>query len=112
MDSNVFFDLAILSSLNKERLADDLLGISLKTILRYARQGKFLLPSYTERVLKLMALYRKGIEVFGEKTYFNNWLRKPAFGIGGQIPYDFLALTTGIDLVMDELRRIEFGDLS
>ena len=107
-----FFDLAELTGLNKEWLANELLGISLKTSLRYARENKPLLAKHAEMVFKLMALYKKGIEVFGDRDQFNNWLQKPAFGLGEQIPFTLLSMSTGIDLVMDELYRIEFGALA
>jgi putative toxin-antitoxin system antitoxin component (TIGR02293 family) len=110
--TEIFFDLVALSDLNKESLADELLGISLKTILRYAREGKPLLPRHAESALKLMALYKKGVEIFGNKQHFNRWLQKPAIGLGGQIPMELLGMTTGIDLVLEELVRIEFGALA
>ena len=112
IDPNIFFDLVVLADVKKESLADDVLGISLKTILRYAQEGKPLLPRYAESALKVIALYKKGVEIFGDKDQFNRWLQKPAFGLDGQVPYTLLGMTTGIDLVLEELIRIEFGALA
>jgi len=62
--------------------------------------------------LKLIVLYRKGVEVFSSITNFNKWLHKPSFGLGKKIPYSLMNTTTGIDLIFEELVRIEYGDLA
>ena len=59
-----------------------------------------------------MALYRKGIELFGSTAEFNKWLREPAYGLGKKVPRGLLGTMTGIGLVVDELSRIEYGDLA
>ena len=109
---NAFFDLAIITGFKKDKLADDLLGISIKTLMRYRQDEKKLSPQSSEMVLKLIALYQKGVALFSEIKYFNNWLNKPAFGLGMQIPYDLINTSTGIDLIFEELLRIEHGDLA
>jgi len=107
--ANVFFDLVSIAGLKKNQLADDVFRVSLKTITRYQKDNKRLDPRNSELVLKLIALYRKGIEIFGEIESFNRWLNKPAFGLGDQIPYQLMNTSTGIDLIFEELVRIEFG---
>ncbi len=107
-----FFDLASISGFQKAKLADDLLGLSLKTLMRYRETEKKLNPQNSEMILKLIALYQKGIELFSDIKSFNNWLNKPAFGLGMQIPYDLINTATGIDLIYEELLRIEYGDLA
>lgn len=104
-----FFGLADFTGLNREWLATEFLGLSLKTLQRYAQEAKTLTPREGEAVLKLEALYKKGIEIFGNRDEFNSWLEQPAFGLGGQVPLELISMSTGIDLVMDELVRIEFG---
>ncbi len=104
-----FFGLADFTGLNREWLATEFLGLSLKTLQRYAQEAKSLTPREGEAILKLEALYKKGIEIFGNREEFNSWLEQPAFGLGGQVPLELISMSTGIDLVMDELVRIEFG---
>lgn len=104
-----FFDLADYTGLTREWLATEFLGLSLKTLQRYAQEAKPLSPREGEAILKLEALYQKGIEVFGNRDEFNSWLKEPAFGLGGQVPLELLSMSTGIDMVMEELIRIEFG---
>ena len=60
-------------------------------------------------MLKLEALYKKGIEIFGNRDEFNSWLKEPEYGVGWQVPLELFSTSTGIDMVMEELIRIEFG---
>lgn len=109
MKANVFFDLASIAGLKKQQLADEIFRVSLKTITRYQKDNKRLDPRNSELALKLITLYKKGLEIFGETDSFNHWLNKPAFGLGSQIPYQLMNTSTGIDLILEELVRIEFG---
>jgi len=62
---------------------------------------------------RLIALYDKGKTVFGSAEEFNLWLNDPEIGIGAQVLSSLLLdTTTGVELVMQELIRIEFGDLA
>ncbi|MGB3585876.1 MAG: antitoxin Xre/MbcA/ParS toxin-binding domain-containing protein [Tunicatimonas sp.] len=109
MKVNVFFDLASIAGLKKQQLADEIFRVSLKTITRYQKDNKRFDPRNSELALKLIVLYKKGVEIFGETQSFNRWLNKPAFGLGDQIPYQLMNTSTGIDLILEELIRIEFG---
>ena len=104
-----FFGLADFTGLNREWLATEFLGLSLKTLQRYVQEAKSLAPREGEAVLKLEALYKKGIELFGNRDEFNSWLKEPEYGVGWQVPLGLLSTSTGIDMVMEELLRIEFG---
>jgi putative toxin-antitoxin system antitoxin component (TIGR02293 family) len=57
-------------------------------------------------------LYKKGISIFGSVEEFNKWMEAPAYGVGGQRPNDLLDTMTGINLISEELTRIEYGDLA
>lgn len=109
LSSNRFFGLADFTGLNREWLATQFLGLSLKTLQRYVQESKPLSPREGEAVLKLEALYKKGVEIFGNRDEFNSWLKEPEYGLGWQVPLDLLSTSTGIDMVMEELIRIEFG---
>ncbi len=60
----------------------------------------------------LKALNQKGESVFGSAHAFRRWMDKPAYGLGGQVPFVLLHTSGGIDLIMDEVTRIEYGDLA
>lgn len=108
--SSTFDDVSKLFG-RKERLAD-LLNVSVKTMQRYQKENKNLNPLNSEMVLKFIALFKQGLVIFGLKKAFLNWLDKPAIGLGNNHPYDLLKTSNGIDLVNDELIRIEYGDLA
>jgi len=82
----------------KERIAQ-LLNRSTKTFKRYQDQKKKLDASNSEMLLKLVALFLR-------------WLEKPAYGLGKNVPFDMMRTSDGIDLVIEELVRIEYGDLA
>lgn len=108
---SAFSDLIEISGLTNEELAG-LLGLSYKTIQRYQKDGKKLNVQNSEQLLKMIALYQKAEEVFGDLESFNRWLRKPSVGMGNQQPLSFLQTSGGIDLIREELLRIEHGALA
>lgn len=109
--ASTFFDFADASGYTKDALAD-LLNISVKTLSRYQQSKTKMSPQNSEHMIKLYILYRKGIEVFKTIESFNNWLEKPSYGLGGTVPFSFLNTISGIDLVLEELTKIEYGDLA
>lgn len=108
---SAFFDLTDVSGLSNQELSS-ILDLSFKTIQRYHKERKKLNAMNSEQLLKLIGLYQKAEEVFGDINSFNRWLRKPAAGLGNEHPFSFLQTSGGIDLVRDELLRIEYGALA
>ena len=106
-----FFDIADLTGYKREELAG-LFDTSVKTFQRYEREHKKLNPQDSEKVLKITALFQAGESVFGSAAAFRRWMDKPAYGLGNQIPFDLLHTSGGIDLILDEVMRIEYGDLA
>jgi putative toxin-antitoxin system antitoxin component (TIGR02293 family) len=84
----------------------------MKTFTSYQKNKTALDPVISEKLLKIFSLYQKGVTVFGTVDEFNLWLAAPAFGLGKAVPKDLLDTITGIDLVSEELSRIEHGDLA
>jgi uncharacterized protein (DUF2384 family) len=66
----------------------------------------------SEQLLQILALYKKGEEIFGTPHSFNEWLKVPAMGLGGRTPFDLMHTPGGISLIMEELIRIGFGALA
>ena len=107
----VFEQLSEATALSPEQLSS-LINTSSKTIRNYrAKQAMFDRPT-SEHLLLLIGLYKKGQQLFTEVAAFNQWLHIPAYGLGGEVPYTMLHTAKGIDLVMEELYRIEFGALA
>jgi len=101
-------DLVGLSSLKKDFFAE-LLNISGKTLSRYLVQKKKINPSGSELLLKLRYMYQTGIELFADRKAFQAWIELPSAGLNNKTPLELIQTSTGIDLVLEELQRIEFG---
>lgn len=108
---SAFFDLIRVSGLSNEELASTL-DLSFKTIQRYQKENKKLNAMNSEQIIKLIGLYQKAEEVFGDIPSFDRWLRKPAMGLDNERPFSFLQTSGGIDLVRNELLKIEYGALA
>ncbi|GAB3755350.1 type II RES/Xre toxin-antitoxin system antitoxin [Spirosoma pomorum] len=106
-----FFETADLTGYKREQLAE-VFDTSLKTFQRYEREHKKLNPQDSEKVLKIIHLFQAGEAVFGSGDSFRRWMDKPAYGLGNQVPFTLLHTSGGIDLVLDEVVRIEYGDLA
>jgi putative toxin-antitoxin system antitoxin component (TIGR02293 family) len=106
-----FFDAATLFPYKKEEFAG-LLHLSLKSLIRYRESHQKLNPVQSEQVLKLISLFKKGMENFGNENAFYRWLNKPAFGLDNKKPFELMKTVSGINLILDELNQIEWGDLA
>jgi putative toxin-antitoxin system antitoxin component (TIGR02293 family) len=105
------FDFVGLSEL-PHHLVEEVFHKSMKTFQNYVTKNTLLDASTSEKLLKLFALYQKGAEVIGSIEEFAEWLTKPAYGIGNVVPQTIIDTATGIDLINEELVRIEYGDLA
>ena len=112
ISSTIFSELIEISGINKNFLAEEVFDVSLKTMLRYQKEGKKLTPRNSEIALKLLNLFDKGIEIFGSMDSFMVWLNKKAYGLDNEVPLTLMNTNTGIDLIEEELIRIEFGALA
>ena len=88
-----------------------LLPITERTIQRHSK-GSRLSRSVSEHLLELARVGVRGVKAFGDKSKFLAWLGRANVALGNRKPLDLLASTIGIDLVVDELGRIEHGLVS
>jgi putative toxin-antitoxin system antitoxin component (TIGR02293 family) len=109
--ASAIFDLIQLTHLNKSFFAG-MLNLSTKTLDRYRQGEKRLNPASSELMLKLFSLFKKGEHIFGNSTEFQHWIEKPAYGLAYKVPKELMQTSAGIDLIIDELIRIEYGDLA
>jgi putative toxin-antitoxin system antitoxin component (TIGR02293 family) len=84
-----------------------LLPVTLRTLQRREANG-LLSPAVSEQIILLAELAEKGNEVFGSIASFNKWLREKNTALGSR-PLHLLDTTIGIQLVSDELGRLEWG---
>lgn len=88
------------------------LNLSERTLQRYKKENKPFQANFAERILEIKLLYKYGMEVFEINENFNSWLNTKSIALGGAKPKDLLDTTFGINLVRDELTRIEHGVLA
>lgn len=92
--------------------AAQIFHVSLRTLQRY-KQAKnphreVLDSAVSDRMVQLADLYAYGSEVLGEDIFLR-WLQTPLRTLGGKMPKELLFSSVGIDMVKDELTRIEYG---
>jgi uncharacterized protein (DUF2384 family) len=105
--ASVFYDLAELSGMSDRELAATI-NLSARTVSNYLDARKSFEPLYGEHLLKLVGLYMKGEEIFGNVSEFNYWLNKPLWKSGNK-PRHWLITPGGVDLAMDEIEKIAQG---
>lgn len=79
-----------------------------RTLRRYTPSTK-LNPEQSERVIEVAKLYSRGEEVFGNLDTFKIWMNSSVLALGNKSPKEYLDTSLGIDMLMDELGRIEHG---
>jgi putative toxin-antitoxin system antitoxin component (TIGR02293 family) len=80
-----------------------------RTIQRSAESNSVLGVEMSDRLAQLIKVYQRGLEVFGERKKVTTWLKSSNYALGGAVPAELLDTIPGIELVLDELGRIEHG---
>jgi putative toxin-antitoxin system antitoxin component (TIGR02293 family) len=104
---DLFYSFAEAIKVSNKELAG-MLNLSARTLSNYQQIHKSLEPVQGEHLLKLIALYNKGIDLFSSIDEFNHWLNKP-FWNAEEKPADWLITPGGVDLVVQELDRLAYG---
>jgi putative toxin-antitoxin system antitoxin component (TIGR02293 family) len=100
----LFYEFAGAVKMPEKNLAE-ILNISARTISNYHASNKPLEPVHSEHLLKLISLYARGEEIFGNIDEFNYWTQKP-FWNAKEKPIDWLITPGGVDLILNELDRL------
>jgi putative toxin-antitoxin system antitoxin component (TIGR02293 family) len=80
-----------------------------RTLQRHIETRENLSPEISDRVAQLVRVYCRCNEVFKDEEKVSTWLKSPNYALGGVIPTTLLDTIPGIELVLDELGRIEHG---
>lgn len=107
LKAKVFYDFAETINMPERNLAA-VINISARTIGNYKNEERLLDPIYSEHLLKLIRLYEKGEELFGNVNEFNYWLKKPLWN-KKITPNDLINTTGGVDLILEELDKLAQG---
>ena len=102
--------LIIHSNLSQKQVSR-LIHISERTLQRNS-PDKLINISTSEKLVELARLFHKGIQVFNDKEKFNTWLNRPNKSLENLKPIELIETSLGIDLVFDELLKIEHGVFS
>jgi putative toxin-antitoxin system antitoxin component (TIGR02293 family) len=89
---------------------EHILPVSRRTLQRYEQQDIECLPKeLSDHMLQVAKVYARAVEVFEDEQRALEWLQAPIVALGGRIPMSLLDTSTGVDLVLTELGRIEYG---
>ncbi len=88
-----------------------LLPVTERTIQRYTSKKHFN-RVVSEQILQIAEVAAKGSEVFESREKFLNWMNHPNMALDKKTPMSLLNSKFGVDMVLDELGRIEHGVFS
>lgn len=89
----------------------EVLPVTERTLQRYGRNHRFS-RAVSEQILQITEVATRGEEVFGVKERFLSWMNSPNPALGSRTPASLLASRFGIEMVLDELGRMEHGVMS
>jgi putative toxin-antitoxin system antitoxin component (TIGR02293 family) len=84
------------------------LHVSERTLQRYSFD-KELSPELSDRLIQIAKVYAKALEVFEDESTAVDWLKYPNRALGDTVPMDYLDNSSGVEIILDELTRIEYG---
>jgi putative toxin-antitoxin system antitoxin component (TIGR02293 family) len=84
------------------------LHLSERTMQRYQKENKTFDISSSEKIIQITILYEFGVSVFGNKENFDSWLITKNVALGSK-PIELLDTVFGIEIINNELIKIEHG---
>ena len=107
---NALVNLAKYLSFTMNQIAS-LLSVTERTIQRYTPQQHFN-GVVSEQILHIAFVAAKGTEVFGAKKKLLSWMNHPNKALANKTPMSLLSSRFGVEMVLDELGRMEHGVFS
>jgi len=104
---NAYEHLAKYLNYSTKQMAE-ILPITERTIQRYTKNTHFN-PEVSDHILQIAEVTAKGTVVFKQKENFISWMNYPCVSFGNRTPISLLHSKFGVDMVLDELGRIEHG---
>ncbi|MES2863128.1 MAG: MbcA/ParS/Xre antitoxin family protein [Bacteroidota bacterium] len=105
----LFVKVMAITGLTIKILSENIFEITPKTFIKYKNNETKIPSRIAELAIELSTLYELGNVVFGNSTIFNQWLEKENPFFNNTKPAQYLNTSTGIHLIYEELKRIEFG---
>jgi putative toxin-antitoxin system antitoxin component (TIGR02293 family) len=110
ISKNALAHLANYLSFTLSQMAE-LLPVSERTIQRCSSEDQFN-RVVSEQILQIAEVAARGKEVFQDKNKFLSWMNHPNKALADRTPGSLLSSRFGIEIVLDELGRIEHGVFS
>jgi putative toxin-antitoxin system antitoxin component (TIGR02293 family) len=89
-----------------------ILHLSERSLQRYQKDQKAFDALQSERIIEITMLSNYGKSIFGSDRRWMQWLALPNLAMGGLAPQSLLDSSIGIQLIRDELGRLEHGIVS
>ena len=89
-----------------------ILHLSERTIQRYAKDNSIFAPINAERALLVVKVIKEGINTFGNTDLFYGWIKRNPYMLEGNLSFESLTTTEGIQNVLTQLGRIQHGILA
>lgn len=105
--ASVFYSFADVTKMPEKNLAA-MLHMHPRTVSNYKGSNKLFSPVESEHLLKLISLYSKGEQLFGNIDQFNSWLGQTYLN-KKETAFEWLDTPGGVDLVAEELDRLAHG---
>jgi putative toxin-antitoxin system antitoxin component (TIGR02293 family) len=87
----------------------NMLHLSERTLQRYAKNNSSFEGIYTDRILLLQEMITIGLETFTDADAFYHWLRKDKPVMGQLLNFESLYSDRGIQEVINQLGRVQYG---
>ncbi len=87
----------------------NMLHLSERTLQRYARDNSTFEGLYVDRILHIQQLIDMGLETFISPAALYNWLKNDKTVEGHLLNFESLYSSQGIQNVIDEIGRIQYG---
>lgn len=87
----------------------NMLHLSERTLQRYAKNNTSFEGIYTDRILLIQEMIELGLETFVNADAFYRWLKKDKQVMGQKLNFESLYSDRGIQEVIDQLGRIQYG---
>ncbi len=88
------------------------LHVSERTIARYEKSKKKIPAELGDRIIQILKVYMRALDVFEDKTAALEWLKHENQALKNTAPIKLLDTSTGIDMVFKTLGRMEHGIFS
>jgi len=87
----------------------NILHLSERTLQRYSKDNNSFEGIYVDRILQLEQLIQMGLETFVDAEALYRWLHREKKVLGHVINFESLYSTQGIQDIIDEIGRIQYG---